>query len=107
MVPRAILVGTPRADISWVDGGSTLEERGLGGIETGVDGRDEDVQWGESTGSGGSSNTVGNNLFPDFFQVFVGKDKADIAFNIRQKTFIVGEFSEETTNGTTNHGVRV
>ena len=86
-------------------GGRTLEERRLGGIETSVDGGNEDVQGSNCASSCRSSNSVGGDLLSDLLQVLVGEDEADITLDIGQQAFIIRKFVQKSTNSTSNHRI--
>jgi len=87
-------------NLSWDTEG--LEERGLSGFHTSVTSWDEDIGRGDSTGSGGGSNLVGENFVTDGLEVAVGEDETDVAFNERKETLVRGGIGDEALDGTTD-----
>lgn len=85
-------------------GGDTesLEERGLARLHAGVSSRNPHVDGSDSTGTGGSSDTVGEQLVTDLLEVAVGEDEADVALDERQDALVLGSVDEESPESSAN-----
>lgn len=90
-------------DLGWDT--QSLEESGLSGLHTGVSGGDTDIPGSEGTGTGGGGNLVGDDEVANLLQVGRGEDKTDVASDVGEETFVLGVLGEESTEGTTDHGV--
>ena len=88
-------------------GGDTegLEEGRLAGFHSGVTCGHSDILGGESTSPSGSSDLVGGKEVTDVFQIRVGENEADVAFDVREETFELGVIGEDGSDDTANHGV--
>ena len=73
----------------------SLEERGLAGFHASVTSWDEDVAWGDGTGTSGGSDLVGKNLLTDSLEIAVGEDETNVALDERKETFVLGGLGDE------------
>lgn len=80
----------------------SLEERGLSGFHTSVTSWDVDIERSDGTGTGRSSDLVGENLVTDGLEVGVGEDETNVTLDEWQKTLVLGGVGEETLDGTTD-----
>ena len=83
----------------------SLEERGLTWLHTGVTGWDPDVLWSNGTGLSWGSNNVRDNSLSDGLQVRVGEDETNVTLDERQQLFILRQLRQETSDGSSDHGV--
>jgi hypothetical protein len=84
MVPRAILVGTPRAWKKDVFPGSiplraVSEVQCCGAVLLRVTSRHVNIVGRDGTGTSGRGDTVGKDLVADLLEVAVGEDEANVA----------------------------
>ncbi|KAI6766398.1 hypothetical protein HG531_011620 [Fusarium graminearum] len=89
-------------------GGDTesLEERGLSGLHSGVSSRNPDVGRGESTGTSGSSDLVGEDNIANLLEVLVGENETDVTLDVGKETLVLGGVSDEVFPlNFTHHGV--
>jgi hypothetical protein len=77
-----------------------LEEGGLAWFHASVASRDEDVERSHGARTGWCGNTVGEDLVAGGFEVAVGEDEADVAFDVREKTLVLGVLGDEGLDGT-------
>ncbi|GAO51719.1 hypothetical protein G7K_5812-t1 [Saitoella complicata NRRL Y-17804] len=83
----------------------SLEERGLSGLHTGVTSGDEDIGGGDGTSTGRGSDSDGGDGVTDGLQVTVGENETGVTLDEGQQALVLGELTEEATDGTANHGV--
>jgi hypothetical protein len=81
-----------------------LEEGGFSGLHTSVTSWDVDICGSNSTGSGGSSNLVIEDLVTDSLEVAVGEDESDVALDEWKETFVLGGIGDKALDSTTNLG---
>lgn len=85
--------------------GKSLEEGGLFGTKSGDLGRDDDVDWGDSSGTGGGGNLVGHDQVSDLLHVSVEADEADVELDQVHELLELGLVTEEGSHGSLHHGV--
>ena len=82
-----------------------LEEGGLSGLHASVSGRNDDIDWGNSTSTGGSLDLVGRDNVTNFFEVSRGEDEADVALDVGEETLVLGVLGKDVSECTSDHGV--
>jgi hypothetical protein len=82
-----------------------LEERGLSGLHSGVSGGNEDIDGGEGTSSGRSSDLVGENDVSDVLEVTGGEDESNVALDVGEELLELGVLGEDGSEGSSDHGV--
>lgn len=83
-------------------GGDTesLEERGLAGLHAGVASGDPHISGGDGTSTGGSRDTVVEDLVADILEVAVGEDEADVAADEGEETLPLRSLRDEGAQST-------
>ena len=77
-----------------------LEEGGLAWFHTRVAGRDVDIERGDGTCTGWCGDAVGKDLVAGGFEVAIGEDEADVAFDVRKEALVLGVLGDESLDGT-------
>lgn len=83
----------------------SLEERGLLWSESGALSWDEDVNWCQGAGLGGSWFLVAEQLVADLDQIGLGKDETHVVHNVGQNFLQSGVGVEMSSDGFAHHGV--
>lgn len=83
-----------------------LQERGLGGLHTGVTSGDGNVNGGNGSSLGRGSNLEGKELGANRAEVSLGENQTDVALEQGKQVSDVGIVSLVGTEGTTDHGLR-
>lgn len=85
--------------------GQGLEERGLSGFHTSVTGGDVDIDGSDGSRSSRGGDLVGDDGLSDFLQVGRGEDETDVTSEVRHELLEVRELGQETSKGSSDHGV--
>ena len=71
-------------------------------LSSSVSSGDPDVIRSDGTGTGRSSDLVGEDLLTDLLEVTVGEDETNVATDERQKTLVLGGVVDEDLKSTAN-----